>query len=316
METAAFESDTLLQLLTDALRRGPGTPEWHDAIEHLKRDGIAGADEYRLLMTVRERLESGQHYREVRAGPAFTRELFDKLGEETSGGGTKRPMTTLIVALICLVSLVGSVGLLVSYLSGISSVTSGGAGGDPLAAQLFLTPLKTWAFAGPIPNDLKRVGTLKLDRAGGLKPASDVDGPDATIIYSDQPIELSGGGACVEMGVKFQPGPTSVQLLLGVAAPLNAMGSNPANEIAVVCDSSGVRVVGSGASSDVRVLPAGLRTLRLKLSDHRAIVELDGQRIWTGEHSLGKQAFVGVRLTKTVGKPQGLAVQSLRVLIP
>lgn len=311
METAAFETDSLMKLLTDALRRGPGSPEWHDAIEYLKRDGIAGADEYRLLLTVRERLESGQHYREVRAGPAFTRELFDKLGDESAGAGVnRRPMTTVVVALVCLVALVGSVGLFVKFLSGISSVNTS----DPLATQLFVTPLKTWTFNSGVPNDLKRAGAMKLDRWGGLKPAGDVEGADSAVVFSDQPIELTGGGACVEMGIKFQPGSTNYQLLMADSTPLSPTPGK--NEIAVICDGTGIRVVDNGTSSDVRALPAGLHTLRLKVSDRRAIVELGAQQIWTGEHSLGKQGFVGVRLTKSAGKPQGVAVQSLRVLVP
>lgn len=311
METAAFETDALLKLLTDALRRGPGTPEWHDAIEHLKREGLADSDEYRLLMTVRERLESGQHYREVRPGPAFTRELFERLADDSAGSG-RRPITTVVVALVCLVALVGSLGLLVKYLSGISSVSGGG---DLLATQLFVTPLKTWSFTGPIPSDLKRIGSMKLEPWGGVRPARDAEGADAIVLASDLPVTLAGG-ACVEMQVKFAPGPTSFQLLLGPSPEFNQAGGRSANELAIVCDTSGAYVSGNGLSSDVRSLPAGVHTLRLKVSDQRAIAELNGQQIWSGEHPLGGQAYVGIRIAKT-GRPQGsIGVQSLRILVP
>ena len=55
-----FESDDFLSLLTDALRAGPGSPPWHEALQRLRAGGIQHADEYRLLVTAREHLESGR----------------------------------------------------------------------------------------------------------------------------------------------------------------------------------------------------------------------------------------------------------------
>ena len=64
-----FDSDAFLTLLTDALRAGPGSPQWHDALRTLRAGGIEHADEYRLLVAAREHLESGREYRSIRAGP-------------------------------------------------------------------------------------------------------------------------------------------------------------------------------------------------------------------------------------------------------
>src|SRR5437762_5700641 len=99
-----FESDQFLTLLTEALRAGPGSPEWHDAVGRLTsatsveprlRD-VKNANEYQLLIRARQDLESGREYRAVRAGPGFTRRLMQTIDD---GGGAQRqvtPVTTWI----------------------------------------------------------------------------------------------------------------------------------------------------------------------------------------------------------------------------
>src|SRR5439155_5586175 len=80
-----FES-AQLELLTEALRAGPGTPQWRDAMASIETvpGASAGADEYKLLCAARERLASGRQYREVRAGGGFTRKVFDAIENEES----------------------------------------------------------------------------------------------------------------------------------------------------------------------------------------------------------------------------------------
>src|SRR5215218_9833460 len=102
MAQANVDADPLFQLLTDALRAGPGSPEWHQAVAKLREGGAEHADEYRLLITAREHLESGKDYRSVRAGPGFTRKLLDNLDKEQAGAGTKRrgvPTANLIATI-------------------------------------------------------------------------------------------------------------------------------------------------------------------------------------------------------------------------
>ena len=64
---AIDDKDPLLVLLTEALRAGPGSPAWHQAISTLRADQPEMA-EYKMLLTAREHLESGRRYRSVRAG--------------------------------------------------------------------------------------------------------------------------------------------------------------------------------------------------------------------------------------------------------
>jgi len=79
-----FDSDQFLKLLTEALRAGPGSPEWHEAVNQLKTSSLADADEYRMLINAREHLESGRDYRSIRAGPEFTRKVMRAIDEEAA----------------------------------------------------------------------------------------------------------------------------------------------------------------------------------------------------------------------------------------
>jgi hypothetical protein len=61
-----LESEQFMTLLTDALRAGPGSPEWHQAVGALRASGGAkGADEMQMLVRAREDLESGRGLRRM-----------------------------------------------------------------------------------------------------------------------------------------------------------------------------------------------------------------------------------------------------------
>src|SRR5882757_10204675 len=82
-QTMDLESEQFMTLLTDALRAGPGSPEWHQAVGVLRTSGGAkGADEMQMLVRAREDLESGRGYRAVRAGAGFTRNVMEGIEEE------------------------------------------------------------------------------------------------------------------------------------------------------------------------------------------------------------------------------------------
>ena len=92
-----IESEQMMTLLTDALRAGPGSPEWHQAVGLLRAQN-GDVDEYKLLYAAREHLESGKEYRSVRAGPGFTRKVFNEIEQDPQG--RKRPGTgSLIIGL-------------------------------------------------------------------------------------------------------------------------------------------------------------------------------------------------------------------------
>src|SRR5438128_1152250 len=88
-DTIDLQSDQFMTLLTDALRSGPGSPEWHQAVRQLRtssEQGAAAADEYAMLYAARERLEAGKEYRSIRPGPGFTRKVMASVDEEGRNG--------------------------------------------------------------------------------------------------------------------------------------------------------------------------------------------------------------------------------------
>src|SRR5437870_4825584 len=105
-----FES-AQLEFLTEALRAGPGTPQWRDALATL--DTAPGAaDEYKLLCAARERLASGRGFREVRAGPAFTRKVFETIEREETTAAATTPKSLLSANVIAAVSAAAILGIL------------------------------------------------------------------------------------------------------------------------------------------------------------------------------------------------------------
>src|SRR3954467_7227544 len=92
------ESDPFFQLLTDALRAGPGSPQWGEAVARLRDGGVDGADEYRLIIRAREDIELGRDYRKVSAGPEFTRKVLTAV--ESEGKRPSGMPTATIVAIL------------------------------------------------------------------------------------------------------------------------------------------------------------------------------------------------------------------------
>src|SRR5256885_5243732 len=101
-DTLDVQSDEFMTLLTDALRSGPGSPEWHQAVKSLRASANQQSiDEYQLLYAARERLEAGKEYRSVRAGPGFTRKVLQQVDEQaTPGSGAAAMPTASLLALV------------------------------------------------------------------------------------------------------------------------------------------------------------------------------------------------------------------------
>src|SRR5829696_2764299 len=95
-----LDSDQFMTLLTDALRAGPGSPEWHQAVGVLRASrASATSDEYQLLVRAREDLESGRDYRAVKAGPGFSRKVLQSVEEEGTAKARGLPSANLIALL-------------------------------------------------------------------------------------------------------------------------------------------------------------------------------------------------------------------------
>ena len=128
--------DPFFHLLSEALRAGPGSAQWGEAVAQLRDGGVEGADEYRLLVRAREDLESGRDFRKVTAGPGFTRKLLDAVERE----GTRRnglPTATII-------GLVSALVILAVVLTLVVVLSRGGGGTN--AQQESLVRLEESSF--------------------------------------------------------------------------------------------------------------------------------------------------------------------------
>src|SRR2546423_711703 len=108
-ELLEFDNDQFLQLLTDALRAGPQSPQWKEAVERLRTSKVAGADEYQLLLRAREDLEHGLDYRSIRAGPGFTRKLMDQIDQEDGAASARSSSAAKLVLFIAVLAIIGVV---------------------------------------------------------------------------------------------------------------------------------------------------------------------------------------------------------------
>ena len=321
MDAAAIDADPMLRLLTDALRRGPGSPEWHRAVSDLRNADSPAADEYRLLIAARERLESGRAYREVRAGPAFTRELFSRLGAAPEHDG--RLPLGMAVRLLCLLTLVAAIGLLIVW-----AVRARSDGTEVLAGRLFVTPVHDWTFGGGLPKGLARSDSFSLSLgSGGVR--ADAQNAHGMVLGTD-PLELRPG-ICVEARILVQSGPVVLSLDLLHRKPAFFSGVAESGHVVIPMDSfNALSLVCDGPVLDSittrgavltqpfahRTMSSGPHVLRLKVDSAIAVAELDGQILWSGPHDLGESAYVGFGMVRSGNGPAGSTVQSLRVLAP
>jgi hypothetical protein len=314
---ADIEKDPFLVLLTDALRAGPGSPEWHDAVAKLKSSGES-VDEYRLLIDAREALENGREYRSVRAGPGFTRKLLNNIDKESPAARRAFPIAGTVAVLAGLV-IVAAIAFAIYQLYPRTPVApQNKAAIDELASTYFPTEVLSTTFDKTIPPSWRKIGSLPIDVGGGLHAAE-----------SDKP--AGGGLVAVEPIAADQP--FSMQVTIQAATPSkdlipqvfisNSSEFSPdraTSEHELVWQLQGNEqtvVIGGGVEKQYPLPPHTRNlTIRLVLNRDLAIVEVDGQRLWAGPHLLGdRPRFVGVRFIRTGGQSTGeISVQSVRVL--
>jgi hypothetical protein len=322
-----IEKDPFLTLLTDALRAGPGTPQWHEAVAKLNTSDKQ-VDEYRLLIEARETLESGRDYRSVRAGPGFTRNLLTSLeNEKQPVRRTRRISTPTLIALICGLVILAVIGLLVSQLipRGPVNPVNPQKAIDDLAGTYFPNDILSVSFADGIPMSWRMIGSLPVQTSdAGLRAASADVPPDGYI----------GGGVAASDPISADQA-FSFQVNLHVAAPEKDL--TPQVFVSNSSDFSPDRATGSqelvwwlqGREQKVVVNgnverraalnPRGQTvTVRIIMNRDLAIVEADGHRLWAGPHHLGSSPrYLGVRFIRTDGQKLGdIAFQSVRVSKP
>jgi len=323
MAETQFETDEFLKLLSEALRAGPGSPAWREAITCLTAERLTEADEYRLLMTVREDLESGRGYRAIRAGPGFTRKVMQRVEEEAQERSRGIPTPTLIAILAGAV-IVATIAILAVVL--YRSHPSGGTLAD-LSATYFSKPLLASDFSQSIPPEWKKFGQEPVIsvREKGLRagPArGDKDYKTGGISFAS-PIP-AGRSFAIEATIRMARPTSQVYVQVFVSEdPL----SGSAREFVVNLKDGSLGSYGAGdqeAGPPVSVQPGSL-SLTIKMNQQFVIVQRGAdnreEQLYEGPHGLSGQAarYVGVRFGAQGGKEAGLedvVVQSIRILEP
>ncbi|HEX8339683.1 MAG TPA: hypothetical protein VF624_02115 [Tepidisphaeraceae bacterium] len=301
MTATAGEDEQLAQLLGEALRRGPGSPEWHDALART-HDGSAEAadetaDETQRLLAARDRLGRGKDYRSVRAGPAFTEAVFANLDAPS---GRPRSMLLTLIAAGCAAAVMVSVAMILIVTSRARTTT-----GDELARQLFITPLHAYAFLRPDASTLALDPSWHIDRGSGLRPAAPAEA---------QRLELPTALDLTR--------PVCVECVVTIARPvdtkfaLSATGGGSGGP-RIEMELSRSAVTASHNNDTVRVrreMRPGTAVLRLKLARDHATAEVDGKPVWDGPIDFGESARLAIEFRGVGRETAALRLEAVRVL--
>jgi hypothetical protein len=325
----------MLRLLSDALRAGPGTPEWRAALEELRDRPRGTADdqeEYQLLLRARENLASGRSYREVRAGPAFSRKVLDEIERESAGARHSWiPSATWIAALSAVTILV------VLTIVAVVIVPRGGqppASGSPDLSKLYFVKTREFVDLDQMPSGWRKFGSLNLQADRGLRPAGDSTGSGGGASRT-QPTFVGGGivreaAIAPDQPTAFEatvdsPRPSSnviVQLFVTDEPTFDGVSATSPHELVWLLRDDQMSVVLPGGRVEAQApRPPAAHSLEIRVAFDReqAYVHCDGQQIWSGRHGLdpARPRSIGVRfLARAAGDPLKPGVLSLRVLEP
>ena len=334
MNADVLESDPFFTLLTDALRAGPGSPEWHHAVTKLREDGAQGRDEYKLLTEARAHLESGRDYRAVRAGPDFTRRLLTRINDEPDARGG--PQTATVVMILSTVAILAALGVVAYLLSrGANPGDRSGESGPNLATMYFPADLATATFDGRVPAGWDTIGRLPLHTDGTLRPAvvpmaqGDYIGGGvvtATPVPPGEPFALEAVVTVPETGGDF-----IAEVFVSDSADFSEFRATAPAELVWLLQGAEQKVMvkgqGQGRVETVKQFDKPV-TVRVVVDKDRALVEsrkgegADAQTenatvLWSGSHGLAsdKPRYAGVRFIRGAGEsPDVAAVKSIRVL--
>jgi hypothetical protein len=350
-ETLDLQSDQFMTLLTDALRSGPGSPEWHQAVKALRAaPNDSHADEYQLLYAARERLEAGKEYRSVRAGPGFSRKVMQGVDEEGQPA-TGLPAANIIALLAAGAILVVVIVIGISLLKGsgnpqqqkvdelgnlifgnkfLSATFMGGTGAAGTTAK-FTAPAG-WAHFGDLPLVATKQGELRPTtepttpppstsasatyRAGGLVTAAPMPAAQPLEVDVTLKVNRTADDGIVQIFVSDEP----------------ITDDNAAGGHALVWQLTGAEARiflanGQAAPQQGEKVPSG-RELQVKLALNRdtALAEITSgatspaKRQYAGPHALDpeKPRYAGVRFLRRAAsdKWEHLGVVSITLQKP
>ena len=332
-KAAQVESDPFFGLLTDALRAGPGSPQWHQAVQKLRADGAANGDsnDYRLLIEAREHLESGRDYRAVRPGPGFTRRLFSEIEEQSTRGGLP---TANVIAALSVVAILTVLALVGYQLYRGSTAARPEAPSTDLSRLYFPTDVAAATFDDAIPPGWRDIGDLPLITDGGLRPA----------VMPMEVGDYAGGGVVTEtplppdkpfaveavVTVPAMAGDYIAELFVSDSADFDERRATSPREVVWLLEGDSQKVmVGGQNQGQVQPVKASDKpmTVRVVVDGGRALVETrpsgtggaagDAIKLWEGPHGLSpdKPRYAGVRFIRGAGGSTDVAsIRSVRVM--
>ena len=341
-----LESEQFMTLLTDALRAGPGSPEWHQAVGVLKTSGAAGADEYQMLVRAREDLESGRDYRAVRAGTGFTRKVLQGIEEEGSGRPRGLPSANLIAIIAALVILVVVVGIAVSLVKNTPAPPQNNNGAvEQLRGVYFTTPVAQWSLnagggAGDVGPEWRLVGEvpLRVSRGNGLAVVASTQPTTASSATAGGEAREYRAGAIVlaesvpadqarlvDATLKATRATDALiaEVFVAEGSPDDAHGSG-GREVVWQLKGGAARV----ALADGRVPVQGEKidprkpqsmNVKVRFNKDTVIVESGEERLYEGPHKLaeGSPRYLGVRFRRKAGDASdGVWLTGINVLKP
>ncbi len=334
MDSASYETDRFLKLLTDALRAGPGSPAWHEAVREVRTGGLEGADEMRLLLDARERLQSGKDYRTIRAGEGFTRKLMGNIAAERDSGADGRRLSTAR-----LIAIVSGLAVVAAAIALCVMLSRGGNNPAPPPAEtapaellaVFTKTELTSTFAGGIPADWRAFGALGVTTRGGelrsespkredLKAGASLGGGivsvngrrDAFAIEADIRMDRAPDHLAVEVFVADE-----AEFGAGAAmAPREAAGWVQGRQVKAVAIEGDALPKTLGEARDV---PGSRVKLTVKVDRQFVVVEADGKLVFAGRHNLqeDRPRYAGIRfLVRGSDRLDSVGVERVRVLRP
>jgi hypothetical protein len=327
-----LESEQFMTLLTDALRAGPGSPEWHQAVGALRASGGAkGADEMQMLVRAREDLESGRGYRAVKAGPGFTQNVMAGIEEEGKNKPKGLPSANLI-AMIAGGVILAVVAVLAVVLFRTPPADRGNI--ERLQGIYFINPVVSqlnFDSGTEIGPEWREVGEVPLHVTNKmLMPAATQPTKEDKHEYKAGALVLSESIApdqprMVDVTLRIKQVNDAVIPEVFVAeGPLDDAKASGGRELVWLLKGG----VGQVALADGRVPGQGERfdprkgqmlNVKVRFNKDTVIVESGEKRLYEGPHKLSETGprYVGVRFRRKVGDgSEGVGMVSISVLKP
>jgi len=325
-EQLDIDSDPFLQLLADALRAGPTSPQWHEAVAKLREGGVEHKDEYELLINARANLEAGKEYRSVRAGPEFTRKVMENVDQPPPVRSGQRLSTVALVALtVSLIAIIVLAGAAYHLLGGSPS-------NEDLTALYSSAPVWSTVFeTDGVGEEWKRIGQLPIDYGKGMRlggsssaPATETGGPIGGGVVRTQPIEANKP-FMLEAVIRLQRGWGDLvpQIFVSDKPDFTDDTATSSHELVWMITGGNGRVATPDTQfvgSSEHVSDGQTVTVRILVGRQSAKVQQGSKTLWEGGSQLAATPrYVGVRfLRRTTDKPDirrdGITVQSIRVI--